>query len=85
MSERTSAAPVVAPVPSLTGHHAMLTAAELGSKASANIKNAKAFVDKCKAGIADDDKLKIPAFPQPRKPRKVRVRSTLFVFDSMVH
>jgi hypothetical protein len=39
--------------------------------ASANIKAAKAFVDKCKAGVADDDKLKIPSFPQPRKPRKV--------------
>lgn len=53
------------------GHHAVLTAAELGSKASANIKAAKAFVDKCKSGIADDDKKPIPSFPQPRKPRKV--------------
>lgn len=53
------------------GHHAVLTAADLGSKASSSIKAAKAFVDKCKAGIAEDDKLKIPSFPQPRKPRKV--------------
>lgn len=53
------------------GYHAVLTAQELGSKASANIKAAKVFVDKCKAGLADDDKLKLPSFPQPRKPRKV--------------
>ena len=66
--------PAVAPVPSLTGHQPPPPPA--GFKASANIKSAKAFVDKCKAGIADDDKLKIPAFPQPRKPRKARVWST---------
>jgi len=52
------------------GHHALITSEELGSKASANIKAAKAFVDKCKAGIGEDDKLKIPSFPQPRVPRK---------------
>jgi len=53
------------------GHHAVTKAGELGEKASSNIKAGKSFVDKCKAGIAAEEKLAIPSFPPPKRPRKV--------------
>jgi len=62
---------VVPPKGKEKGYHKVIKAGELGEKASANIKAAKAFVDACVAGINEDDRLPLPSFPEPKKPRKV--------------